>query len=92
MGLVALLQFPGVLGRELLGVGVQNHDDRQTVLRGVPVLRIDLLVVILIHVNHNDHIIALESGGDAFVRLVERVQFVAPAAPIGPELQENPFL
>jgi hypothetical protein len=72
-----------------------DHFSRKAItltgLGGMSILRIHDRIMSLVDVNQNDHIIPFQTGGDFLVRLKKRVQLVAPGAPIGPELQENPF-
>lgn len=87
--MVALLQFPCVLRGELFAVGIENNDDWQTESCGMPILGINILVVLLVHINHNNHKVVLQFLGDTFVRHAKLVQPVTPPTPIRAELQEN---
>lgn len=87
--MVALLQFPCVLRGELFAVGIQDNYDWQTEPFGMPILCVNVLVVLFVHINHDNHKVVLQFLGDAFVRLAKLVQPVTPPTPIRAKLQEN---
>ena len=89
--MVSLFQFPAILDGKLCAVSVQDDDGRYSVGNGMAVFCIHRLVMFLVHVNQNNYKIGLEPGRDFRVGLAECMQFVAPGAPIGAELQQNPF-
>jgi len=56
------------------------------------ILRVKVTVVVFVHINHHNDIVALQLLGDIFVRLVEVVELVTPTAPVGAKLQEDVFI
>lgn len=85
----AFFQCSGVLGGQLLAVGIEDHDDRESVAGGVSVFGVGRLVVALVHVDQHDHIVGPQLGRDGRVFLEEFVKLVTPAAPVGPKLKQD---
>src|SRR6185369_8166613 len=61
-------------------------------LHGISVLFIDLAVVLLVYIDQYDDVASLQFRCDLLVALKELMQLVAPATPVGPELQEDQLL
>lgn len=57
--MIAFLQFSGVLRGELAAVGIQNNQDRQTEPYRMLISRINVLVVLLVYINHDHYKIVL---------------------------------
>jgi hypothetical protein len=89
--MVAILEFPGFLGGEMLAVSIQKDKSWKTKMDWVPILCIDVAVVPFVDVNQNENVVALELGSYDFIGLKKRMKLVAPRAPIGPELQKDSF-
>jgi hypothetical protein len=86
---IALFEFPSVLCSQCFTLGIQDHDGRQAELRGVTILRIGLLIVVFIHIDHDDDVVLFQSIGYGRVLFEKAVQLVAPATPIRAELKEK---
>ena len=86
--MVAFLQLPCVLRGELFAVGIQDNDGWQTKSCGMAVFCLNVPVVILVHINHHNHVALLQFLGDVLVCLEKLVQLMARKAPVRPELKQ----
>ncbi len=89
---VAFLEFAGVLGGELVAVGVENDDDGEAEADGIAVFLNDAVIVAVVHVDEGHDIVGFKVCGDGLVGLTKIMQAMAPAAPVGAELQEDAFV
>ncbi len=89
---VAFLEFTAVLGGELVAVGVENDNDGEAEADGIAVFLDGGIVVAVVHVDEGHDVVGFKICGDGTVGLAEVVQAMAPAAPVGAELEEDAFV
>jgi hypothetical protein len=80
-----------MLGEQILTVSIQNHKEWNAAVTSL-ILLIQIAIVSVVHVNHRNHIAALQFIGDALICLKKCVQSVTPNAPIRAEHKENTLM
>lgn len=90
--MVAFFQLSCVLGRELRSIAVEHDQDRQPEACGIAVTLDHIGIVSLIDIDQNQEIVFRNDSGEFGIGFEQTAQFVAPASPICPKLENEPFV
>ncbi len=90
--MIAVFQLPCVLSCQLRSIGVEDDQHGETEADGIAVTLDDVGIVTFVPIDQDDDVVFLNDLGKLGVGFEQTAQFVAPASPVGAELQEESFV